>query len=213
MKSLILFAALFADPEMMLRAENELLKAKIAALEAALAQEAPARREFSDPPAGSTHSSGATTPQPPAAAQDRPAVQTLRERIRAYRDSGGEPWYVRGKTDVQHLIDDHGWSSSELRGLTVAELQLLHGASHTGRIVPGKTATIVAVSEPQEVIVYSPASFNCPACNAWRSVSIPGVEIKHVRKDWSGWRSYPVVKVNGRHYYSPTVEQVKAMLE
>lgn len=195
MTSLILFAALLTDPEtLLLRAEVELLRAKIAVLES------------SEP------SPAVVTPQPPAATDPSgPGVQTLRERIAAYRDSGGQPWYVSGMTDAQHLVNDHGWSASELRGLTVAELQLLHGASHTGRIQPGTVKQSLTVADA-EIVVYSPASFQCPACNAWKSVTIPGVEIKHVRKDWSGWRSYPVVKVNGRHYYSPTIEQVKAML-
>jgi len=59
----------------------------------------------------------------------------LRERIAEYRQRGGVPWFVNGgHTTLQHLIDEHGWSAAQLRGLTQNELDELHGASHTGQI-------------------------------------------------------------------------------
>jgi hypothetical protein len=76
-----------------------------------------------------TESAPASAPPPPAEPEFREA--SLKDRIAAYKARGGRAWYVQGKSDSQHLVDDHGWTWPEINGLSASELQYLHGMSHT----------------------------------------------------------------------------------
>lgn len=69
-----------------------------------------------------------------------------------------------------------------------------------------------AAKSSEVVTVYCPASFTCPYCEAWKSVKIDGVEFEFVKRDWSRWQSYPVLKVNGRHYYNMSTADLKALV-
>jgi hypothetical protein len=82
--------------------------------------------------------------------------------IRDYRAAGGQPAYVRGKTDSQHLVDDHGWSVDQVRGLTVEQQQYLHGASHAGKITPESVAAPVAPFSPETNRTPSPGAVPKP---------------------------------------------------
>ncbi|MBL8849219.1 MAG: hypothetical protein JNG89_06025 [Planctomycetaceae bacterium] len=62
---------------------------------------------------------------------------SLRDRIAAYRARGGGIVGVRGMTITTHMLRDHGWSESQLAGLSTEELSLLHGMQHAGQIEPG----------------------------------------------------------------------------
>lgn len=122
----------------------------------------------------------------------------LRAAIREYRASGGQRYYVRGKTDWQHLTQDHGWTAEQIRGLGLDELQFLHGATHTGAIQPEQFVAAnrnAAPFAPETVSLPSPgadnkpenkpenkpsititvAPFHCPPCNQLK------------RMDWSGF--------------------------
>jgi hypothetical protein len=64
----------------------------------------------------------------------------LRDRIANYRARGGGIVGVRGMTITTHMLRDHGWSESQLAGLSADELYLLHGMQHAGRINPQEFA-------------------------------------------------------------------------
>jgi len=70
------------------------------------------------------------------------AASDLRSAIKSYRESGGVRYFVRGKSDWRHLIEDHGWKAEQIRGLGLDELQFLHGATHTGRINPSNYVAV-----------------------------------------------------------------------
>lgn len=119
-----------------LRMENELLRSRLAVLTE--------KGGDSADPTTDNNVAGETpvvAPPPPEETipEDPPPV-SLKQRIAAYRARGGQAWYVRGKSDSQHLVDDHGWTWAQINGLSAIELQYLHGMSHTN--APELTATM-----------------------------------------------------------------------
>lgn len=126
----------------------------------------------------------------PVSAQKAASV-SLKQAIAAYRRNGGVRYFVRGKTDAQHVVEDHGWTYAQIRGLTHDEIQYLHGASHTGKLQPSSFGAPVerpagappspAGSDSRPRLTITVAPFHCPPCN----------QVK--RMDWSGfdvdWRT------------------------
>ena len=80
-----------------------------------------------------SHSSAPTPLNPESRIPNPPS---LRDRIAEYRTGGGGIVGVRGMTITMHMLRDHGWSESQLAGLSADELHLLHGMQHAGRIDP-----------------------------------------------------------------------------
>ena len=154
----------------------------------------------------------ATDGQPfPDGASGSPPAHTgapsdLRSAIRAYRDSGGVRYYVRGKSDSQHLTQDHGWSAEQIRGLGLDELQFLHGATHTGKIqpnlfvaAPGSAAPFTPAdatprpsgADTKPAITITVAPFHCPPCNQLKRMDWKDFDVTW--KTGGNVRAYPEI--------------------
>lgn len=105
--------------------------------------------------------------QPGADAVPTPSAPvSLKQAIAAYRASGGVRYYVRGKSDAAHLVEDHGWTYQQIAGLSFDEIQFLHGASHTGKISPSEfPLNVVADASDSSITVYTTRGNWCAACN------------------------------------------------
>lgn len=119
---------------------------------------------------------------------------SLKAAIAKYIDGYGRRYYVRGKSDSQHLIEDHGWTAEQIRGLTLDEIQYLHGATHQGRIKP-EDFDNVAVShaapfsrgesvgprspgaDNKPAITIAVAPFHCPPCNQLKTFDWSGFDV------------------------------------
>lgn len=154
------------------------------------------------------------------------SVPSLKDAIRAYRDSYGVRWFVYGQTEQQHLVQTHGWKPEQLVGLTEDELHLLHGASHTGRLNPADFAAVqpgvadkgaAAPGDSRPKITIHMAPFHCPACNTMKGYDWSGFDVTwetggarkgYPEASWTdkrGWRR----STSGLH----TPEQVRRVWE
>jgi hypothetical protein len=134
----------------------------------------------------------------------QPVAKSLRDLIAEYKTAGGTQAYVRGKTDAQHLVEDHGWTYDQIRGLTVNEQRYLHGASHKGKITPdslrpasrdGETDNPPSEKPPgvhkPAITIVSPATWDCQYCPGYRN------------QDWSAF-NVTFEKRDGLAYYPAT---------
>ena len=82
----------------------------------------------------------------PAHPSVRGAEPPLRAAIAGYRASGGQRAYVVGESDRAHLMREHGYAAAQLAGLTLDELQLLHGWAHAWQTSRGIATQRIAPS-------------------------------------------------------------------
>lgn len=172
---------------------------------------------------------------PPAADEvtetPKPTAKSLRDAIRDYRQSGGVRYYVKGKTDAQHLTQDHGWTQQQIAGLSGDELQFLHGATHVGAIKPGDFPNVVAGtptvtpftpaespssvggSTRPKIRIISPATWDCGYCPGHRNQDWSAFDATFEKRD--GLPSYPATEwvdargVTRRLYGQRTPNQVR----
>jgi hypothetical protein len=132
------------------------------------------------------------------------ASVSLRDAIRGYVEDGGQRAFVIGKTDWQHLVDEHGWAPGQLRGLNHDELQYLHGASHAGKLSsnqfvaanrnaapfnPGAAARLPTASGADKLTIHM-APFHCPPCNTVKGYDWQGFDVSWVT---GGADAYPTI--------------------
>lgn len=134
--------------------------------------------------------------------------QSLKEAVSSYVASGGQMYYTSGKSDRDHLIQDHGWTSDSLVGLTQRELMYLHGATHVGQIspqdyIPNKPSPLVtdgptvhrSESKRPVVFMYSPPGEYCHWCNQAERHDWSGYPFRIVKVEKEGFRAYPVFHI------------------
>jgi hypothetical protein len=131
---------------------------------------------------------------------------SVRCAIASYRKGGGQRAYVRGKSDWLHLVNDHGWDSDQLRGLTVDDLQYLHGASHAGKLESSQFVAAstnaapfnpgAAVRHPtapgadKPSITIHLADFKCPPCDVLKGYDWQDFDVTWVT---GGADAYPSI--------------------
>lgn len=144
------------------------------------------------PPAEDLNTDGPSV-EPGSDAVPTPSVApvSLKQAIAAYRAAGGVRYYVRGKSDAAHLVEDHGWTYQQIAGLSYDELQFLHGASHTGKISPSDYGTVC--STRPVVTVYTTRGNWCAACNlvkGWKDDDDLPFDVSVVYDEGKPWLPY-----------------------
>ena len=96
-------------------------------------------------------------------------VRARQSAIRSIIDGySGQSWWYRGSGSYRsHLISSHGFSSSQLEGLSDRDLKILHSYAHTRNVSGGSlpSGSTFPTSRPSTNTTYRlPSSSGCPSC-------------------------------------------------